>query len=343
VNYFQKHKEGLVFTTLFHVALILILFYFQFYTPLPLPEEKGILVEFGTTDDGNGMQQPPKQNNPSQAKPIVSQPEVQPTQPKQTPPKATPSVPDASKEKIMTQDFEKTVAMEEAKKKEEERKTKAEADRKKKLEEEQKRKEQQELDKAREQDRQKILADQKRVRDSIERVNQAILAEQRRVAEQRRQDSIKAANDAAKAAAINSRTKNAFGGSGGTSNTSSTGQGQGATYAGGNQGSPDGTPGANQYGPGGGEGISFELSGRSARSLVKPAYSVNEDGVVVVSITVDRNGNVSKATAGARGTTSMNQSLWQAAQKAALATKFDSNTNAPAEQNGTIKYRFVLR
>jgi colicin import membrane protein len=328
VSNIKEHKEGIFFTTLFHAVLLFILLYFGFYTPLPLPAEKGILVDFGYDNNGSGMVEPPKQNTQTRNNASRAS-EAAPQKPSET----QPSDNDPGTEKIMTQDYEKTVGLDEGKKK-------ADLERKKKLEEERKLKDKQNREKQAE--RQKILAEQKRVKDSIDLVNKEKLAEQRRIDEQRRNDSLKKAEQDAKAAAINSRTKNAFGsGASGSSNNSGS-QGQGATYGTGNQGSPDGTPGANQYGEGGGEGVSFNLSGRSLRSLVKPTYSENEAGIVIVAITVDKNGNVTTAVAGSKGTTSMNQNLWQASVKAALATKFNSNVNAPALQKGTITYRFVL-
>ena len=59
-------------------------------------------------------------------------------------------------------------------------------------------------------------------------------------------------------------------------------------------------------------------------------------------ITVDRNGNVTSAEAGVRGTTIANQSFLDEAKQAALKAKFNVDNNAPALQQGTITYRFVL-
>jgi hypothetical protein len=56
---------------------------------------------------------------------------------------------------------------------------------------------------------------------------------------------------------------------------------------------------------------------------------------------VDQQGNVTKAIAGAKGTTTSNPSLWRKAQQAALSAKFSVNLNAPEEQKGTITYNFI--
>ena len=111
---------------------------------------------------------------------------------------------------------------------------------------------------------------------------------------------------------------------------------------------PTGDPNASNYGQGGlgsgnkGTGPSFSLEGRSASSLPKPRYPGDDEGTVVVKITVDKNGNVTAAEPGARGTTIMNQQFWSEAKQAALKAKFNADNNAQAFQQGTITYRFIL-
>jgi TonB family protein len=142
---------------------------------------------------------------------------------------------------------------------------------------------------------------------------------------------------------INSRAKNAFGG--GLTDYGSTSKGEGITYGPGNQGNPNGQPGVKRYGLGGGtgNGVSFNLSGRQARSLPKPAYPGNEGGIVVVEVTVDKLGKVSSVRGGIQGSTSSNPDLLEAANKAAKAARFNVDDNAPAFQKGTITYHFVLQ
>lgn len=142
---------------------------------------------------------------------------------------------------------------------------------------------------------------------------------------------------------INSRVKNAFGG--GLTDNGSTSTGEGITYGPGNQGDPNGQPGVKRYGPGGGtgNGVSYNLSGRQAKSLPKPAYPGNEGGVVVVEVTVDKLGKVTAVRGGIFGSTSSDPDLLEAATKAARAARFNVDDNAPAFQKGTITYHFVLQ
>ena len=85
------------------------------------------------------------------------------------------------------------------------------------------------------------------------------------------------------------------------------------------------------------------LNGRNVvGTIAKPEYNVRESGTVVVTIWVDTYGNVTKAQPGAEGTTVKNSELWNSARKAALATRFNVDANAPALQKGTITYVFKL-
>ena len=86
------------------------------------------------------------------------------------------------------------------------------------------------------------------------------------------------------------------------------------------------------------------LAGRSVNgTLPRPSYNVQKSGKVVVQIWVDNYGQVQKAVAGAEGTTVTDQTLWQAARKAALGAHFNMSADAPALQEGTITYIFNLK
>lgn len=123
----------------------------------------------------------------------------------------------------------------------------------------------------------------------------------------------------------------------GTENSS-----QGETSTPGDQGKPTGDANASGYsGSGGSGGISFSLNGRTLMSLKKPEYNSDEEGIVVVRIWVNKNGEVTRVSAGMKGTTTMDVNLLKAAERAALGSKFVAKDNAPDEQTGTITYRFV--
>jgi len=141
----------------------------------------------------------------------------------------------------------------------------------------------------------------------------------------------------------NARARGAFSNAG---NVGTSGQSQGEAGGQGNQGVQSGTPDAPNYGPGGGQGtdgISFDLGGRKAQSLIKPPYDLQKEGVVVVAITVDRNGRVTDATPGIKGSTTLDGDLLRLAKEAALKTRFESSNDAPIIQKGTITYVFRLK
>lgn len=86
------------------------------------------------------------------------------------------------------------------------------------------------------------------------------------------------------------------------------------------------------------------LKGRNTvGNLPRPGYNVQNEGVVVVTIWVDKYGAVKKALPGAEGTTVTDKNLWAAARNAAMETHFSQNLDAPALQEGTITYIFKLK
>ncbi len=138
----------------------------------------------------------------------------------------------------------------------------------------------------------------------------------------------------------------------GKSSTGGT-TGEGITGKEGNQGSLEGSPesinrvggasGNNGIGDGNGKEINYNLGGRRDVSLPKPDYLKQKQGIVVVQVTVDKQGNVIKAVPGVKGSTTLDNDLLKAAEKAALMAKFDSSSNAPAYQMGTIIYIFKFQ
>jgi TonB family protein len=117
---------------------------------------------------------------------------------------------------------------------------------------------------------------------------------------------------------------------------------EGETGKPGDQGDPNGDPNAkNHYGTPGPGGISFNLGGRTYKSLPKPSYNSREEGKVVVTIWVDPNGKVTRASVSPYGTTTTDPVLQKNALDAALKSTFNEKSNAPFEQKGTITYNFI--
>ena len=261
-----KYRNGFIGTCLFHGLTVVLLLFMAFRTPLPLPAEQGILVDFGNSNTGFGNFEP-----------RMGDPAPVPTQP------AT-SITNRSEQETLTQDVEESVALPEQR---------------------------------REQQR-----------------------EQPREAQNEARNETPRDTPPAEVSAPAERTVDARAMYPGRGDPSSTATSQGEAGGQGNQGVPTGAPNVHVYG----EGINVGggIAGRGiVGNLPRPVYNVQDQGVVVVEITVDRDGNVTKAISGARGTTTLNKTLLDAAERAARQTKFSRNPNV-VEQTGTISYTFKL-
>lgn len=126
------------------------------------------------------------------------------------------------------------------------------------------------------------------------------------------------------------------GSGGGTGGGTGSGNGTGT-----GPGSGSGSGGGSGSGRGTGVG-NYQLAGRKVLAKPQPKYTCNEQGTVVVQISVDKNGKVTSADPGARGTTNSARCLLDQAKAAAMNTKFDSSESAPEKQVGKIVYNFKL-
>ena len=129
---------------------------------------------------------------------------------------------------------------------------------------------------------------------------------------------------------------------GDTSDGKPTGDGDAAQE--GVKGDKNGDPASTKYyGNTGKSGDpNYNLAGREA--LLKPKEQPNceEEGIVVVSIEVDKYGTVIRAVSGVKGTTNSANCLLKPAREAALRTTWNADPNAPTKQKGTIIYKFSL-
>ena len=123
--------------------------------------------------------------------------------------------------------------------------------------------------------------------------------------------------------------------------------GEGDDNTAGDKGQPDGDPYATSYygSPGSGSGSGTGGYGLNGRSLVgkgKVQQECNEEGRVVVKITVDRNGKVINATPGVKGTTNSHPCLMEPAKKTAFLHKWNLDSKAPNQQTGFVVVNFKL-
>ena len=271
----MKKTRGIFGTFLFHCILILCLLFLGFSTPLPLPSEEGILINFGTDDFGFGEIEPAYSDLPDDQEIIPEQEE---------------SIPESDKGEIITQDFEESASIKEEKVTPEKKTKKKE-----------------------------VITETVTDTKDEETTQQQVVEEQK----------------------VNERAL--YKGRGATNESSGS---EGITEGDGNQGSITGSPDSDNYSSGlsqGSGGVTFSLAGRNPLFLPKPKYEYQVEGKVVVEIRVDRNGNVTYARAGVKGSTTNDENLIKAAQEAALKARFDSKSDAAFTQTGTITYHFILQ
>lgn len=122
-----------------------------------------------------------------------------------------------------------------------------------------------------------------------------------------------------------------------------SGKGNGEKSA--NQGLSDGSKYANSfYGSTTGEvqGFGFGLAGRSLASKGSVTPDCNEEGRVVVAITVDRSGKVIAADPGVKGSTNNAPCLLAPAKATAFMYQWAPDTEAPEKQIGFVVINFKL-
>ena len=119
---------------------------------------------------------------------------------------------------------------------------------------------------------------------------------------------------------------------------------EGITGKPGDQGKPNGSPGADNYdGTGGsGVGISFYLKDRGKVKIPSPPLTFKESGIVVVEVYVNPAGRVIRVISGVKGTTNFNRELILLAESAAKQAEFSRKDNDPEEKRGRITYNFNL-
>ena len=108
LRFIKEHKNGIIGTLIFHGVIVLLFIFLGFSTPLPLPAEKGIMINFGSMPDAAGsaeLRQAVQQQR--------SQKQEQPQPQQSSPPPAQQEAPKETGEQVQTQDFEEAPAVEE--------------------------------------------------------------------------------------------------------------------------------------------------------------------------------------------------------------------------------------
>lgn len=181
------------------------------------------------------------------------------------------------------------------------------------------------------------LAEAKKKKEEQRKKEEAIKREQDRIQKEKLEQQRLADAQRQKELAIKNKVAGAFG----AGSAAGSSQGSGETGSG-NQGSPFGNSDHGANSGVGGSG-SYSLNGRSigAGGLPRPEYLGQDEGRIVIDITVDPKGNVISATI-AKKTTIDNASMRRSALEAAKRAKFNSISGSN-NQSGSITYRYSLR
>jgi len=106
-SYIREHKKGIIGTIIFHAIIAVLFIYFGYTTPLPLPDEEGILINFGDSEDGFGTEEPRFTETIEQQEATQKQEET-----------ATETSPAETEDGNITQDYEEAPVVKEQGKKE---------------------------------------------------------------------------------------------------------------------------------------------------------------------------------------------------------------------------------
>ncbi|MDB2702208.1 energy transducer TonB [Flavobacteriaceae bacterium] len=121
--------------------------------------------------------------------------------------------------------------------------------------------------------------------------------------------------------------------------------GEGNDTVAGDKGKTEGNPYANSYynkAGLGGNGKGFGLNGRNLQSNGAVTQECNEEGIVVVRITVNQQGQVMTAEPGVKGSTNVHPCLLEPAKKTAFLHRWFPDNNAPTIQTGFVVINFKL-
>lgn len=122
-------------------------------------------------------------------------------------------------------------------------------------------------------------------------------------------------------------------------------QGEGDDQEAGDKGKQEGNPYASSYYGAaglGGNGSGYGLNGRNLQSNGSVTQECNQEGVVVVRIVVNNQGQVIEANPGVKGSTNVHPCLLEPARKTAFLHRWSPDANAPSKQVGFVVINFKL-
>jgi len=122
-----------------------------------------------------------------------------------------------------------------------------------------------------------------------------------------------------------------------------TGAGDGTGSTPGNQGSVNGDPLATNYGEGGSGFGEKPIELRKFTNLVTPQDDGQKTGKIAVRIKINKNGIVTDATPGVKGTTLNDRELWEKCRTAVMGARLTQSDSAPDVQIGVVVFNFKVK
>lgn len=122
-----------------------------------------------------------------------------------------------------------------------------------------------------------------------------------------------------------------------------TGQGDGTGATPGNQGSVNGDPLSNKYGEGGSGFGETPIALRRFTNLITPSDDGQKTGKIAVRISINKEGIVTNAVPGVKGTTLNDRELWQKCKDAVMGARLNQSSTAPDVQVGVVVFNFKVK
>ena len=306
INQEENQTKAAIGSTLFHVALLAMLFFYVLPAPEVPTETAVIALDFGGGGGDNAAAGEPDKGMNDDYTPLGEEPEPTPTKPKETAPDPAPTptkTQSTPPPPTSTADDPDVAAIKQQK--EQDRKKREETDR---------------VDRA----RQAEVDRQKQAADDAKR------------AEQAPRDKVK--NNAGSAFGKKNSNGQGAGGGGKPGNGGING-GTGDNPFGKSSGDGGGTGGGS--GTGTGASIGGGLGGRAVKERGRINDTSQKSGKVVIEVCVDKEGRVTSADYTQRGSTTSDSELKTKALQAARGYRFATST--ADQQCGTITFNFTLK
>ena len=316
-NYLAEDKDkvswdGLIGSILIHLLLLLAFWWLTMNVIKPPEEEQGILINFGTSDEGIGEVQPITE---AETTPKEQEEQAQPqpkTEESSKPDKKTPKP--VVEKKVKTVKDKKAPALPVKKKKKKTEKKKTESKPKKET-----------VQPKKETTKNKTETEKKTETKKTETKPAPKKEESKEPVKKVDENSL-------------------FKGNKGNTSTSQGNKGDKEADMGSKMGKVEISDNIGKISPGlGNGGVGYSLKGRKLVSIPPINDKSPKVGKINIEITVDRNGKVTKAVYTSAGSTTNDSYLRGLALSAAKKAKFSAEPNGPEYQKGSITFTFRVK